>query len=203
MRLICAVAILGSTLVSIQARAQRVTDLVAGVRVRVSGNRTTNEGIRRFSLDGRVVSQDSMHLVLATAGTGIQVDTILLEGVRHLDTFQGLRERRSMILTGALLGTMAGVGVWWFVHQTQRPAHTCVIIDASRGSACHDVSEPVAPIVGFMRNSIPIWIGAGSLAGATIGRERWAPIAVPQSLFPEAHGRSLDIVPGRPPSNER
>lgn len=151
------------------SRGQSLANIPAGARLRVNGDRATNEGIRRFSVRGTLVAVDSTHVVLQLDPPSTTRDSIPLFGVRHLELFQGQRSRTSMVLTGLGLGALTGTALWWFIHQTASP---------ERGSG-----QASSPIIDYARNSIPVFIGAGGLVGLTIGQERWLRVSVPQSVF--------------------
>jgi hypothetical protein len=166
--------------------AQRAADLVAGARVRVDVDRATNDGIRRYFLAGSVVAADSERIVLRTERQSAAPDTVLLFGVRRLEAFQGLRSRRGMVATGALVGGIAATVAWVSAKQMVRPIRRSVEISGSSPIKYRTVSEPVPSIVHALRNAIPFSIAGGALVGGIIGRERWTRIPVPESTFPQA-----------------
>ena len=161
--------------------AQGIGDLSLGARVRASGDRTTNDGIRRFHVSGRLVSKDSNSLVIQRNDTpGVPADTVSLFGVRHLEVFRGLRSRRRMIVTGLAVGGVTGVIVWLAGRQFIGSDKSATVIDGA-GNA-----KAGRSVVESARLSIPLLVGAGGLIGALIGPEHWERVHVPSSVFPEA-----------------
>jgi hypothetical protein len=151
--------------------------------VRANGDRATNDGIRRFSVRGTVVSTDSTHVVLRTS-TGL-LDTVSVFGLRRLEQLVGERSRSGMVWKGALGGAVVGVGTWWLLHQTDRPKRRFQCLD-DPCTQFRDLTGVTPPFVNHMRNAIPLFIVAGGLAGASIGRERWIKVSIPVSVFPQA-----------------
>jgi hypothetical protein len=157
--------------------AQQLSDVHLGDRVRVSGDRVTNNGVERFSTTGVVVAADAEHMILHPQ-TKIAEDTVSLLGVRRLDLYKGRRSRLSMTLTGASLGAIAGITTWFIARQTLRPSNNDVGTITNEADASATVRR--------YRNAIPVLIGAGALIGAVVGPEQWVRVPVPQSTFPQA-----------------
>jgi len=157
--------------------AQQLSDVHLGARVRVSGDRATNDGLQRFSTTGVVVAADSARLILQPQAR-ISEDTVSLIGVRRLDLYKGRRSRLSMSLTGATLGGIAGVITWFIARQTLRPSHS--------GAGQISTEEDASAVVRRYRNAIPLFVGTGALIGAVVGPEQWVRVPVPQSAFPQA-----------------
>ena len=176
-------AMLFSLLVVSPCAAQHLADIQPGARVRASGDRATNDGVRRFSMIGIVTAIDSEQIILRPKLGLAAEDTVHLLGVRRLDLYQGMRSRRSMIATGAALGAVIGVAAWYIARQTVRPETINKLVDGPGGVQSRSVPGPDAPIIHQLRNGIPLEIGVGALIGALIGPEKWLPISVPQSVF--------------------
>ena len=185
MRKLISAIVVSLSVSSGQARAQSMADVVAGVHVRANGDRATNDGIRRFSVAGTVVSADSGRIILRTNDQ--LTDTVSLLGIRRLDLFQGVRSRGEMVTTGAVTGGVIGVGVWLLARQTVRPTTSSTTdIDNSGKVVVKETSSPVPTIVHALRNSIPLFVATGAGVGLLIGPEHWVRIAVPESVFPQA-----------------
>jgi hypothetical protein len=179
MLLVATLAFLASPLAV--AVAQRLTDLPAGARVRTSGDRATNDGIQHFRLAGLLVAVDTVHLAMRRDDDASSaVDTIALLGVHRLEVFRGLRSRRDMIVTGAMIGGAAGVIAWLVGRQTIGSAKTSTGLDDNGDLQSHRT------LVETIRISIPLTFVAGGLLGALLGREHWERVPVPWSEFPGA-----------------
>jgi hypothetical protein len=162
-------------------RAQSVSDLQAGVRLRVSVERATNDGIERLWMTGTLVSADSSHSVIRRDAQMTPTDTLALFGVHRLDVFRGVRPRGPMIRTGAELGAAAGIITWIVARQLYGSASTNPGTDSN--GAPITSSRTVTAIA---RLSIPVVTLAGGVIGALIGPEHWERVPVPSSMFPEA-----------------
>lgn len=157
------------------AGAQSPAALTVGARVRVQGDRATNDGVRRFQSNGVVVALDSAHLVLQPSPSLSAPDTIAFVGVRRLDVFAGTRSRSRSIWTGAVVGTVASTALWLVGKQTMRVEEP---LDPN--------PRPLPPVVQKFRNAIPIAAVGGALIGAVIGVDHWVHVQVPGSVFPQA-----------------
>ena len=159
------------TLLSAPSRAQKVTGLSAGATVRLTGDRATNDGVKRFSMRGTMLSVDSAHIVIQPEHAPL--DTIALLGLRRLERFDGLRSRRSMIVTGAVSGAVIGVAGWLAGRQFQGSA----LVPDDNG-VMREVYARRLTRYGMV--VLPV---SGAFLGAVIGRERWTRIGVPMSEF--------------------
>jgi hypothetical protein len=194
------VAICGfSILIGPQAvAAQQVQGLTAGVRIRMTGERVTDAGVRRFAESGSFMSADSHYLILRTDSPPRSIDTVFLEGVHRLELFNGLRSRKDMTIAGATVGTIAGTAMWLFARSVIRPT---VVQDGRNPNT--SISSPVPPVVHQLRNAIPIVAGAGALAGVLVGQEKWIVVSLPLA---SPSGESPNTPPfriGAPPSTKR
>lgn len=176
-----AAAALAIALASRPSGAQKLSELSAGARVRVSADRATNTGIEHYRKVGALVGADTGHLFIRTdADVSSLPDTIALFGVRKLEIFRGMRSRREMIFTGAALGGVVGVATWLIGRRVVGGDDTVTEFDSNLNATDRRSNTE------RVRLAIPFMILGGGLIGALIGPEHWERIPVPSSVFPEA-----------------
>jgi len=158
-------------------RAQTVTELPAGTRVRVSGLEVGEHTERLYHIEGALAAADSTRLVLRVDGHE-HPDTLPYFTMHRLDVQRGQTPRRKLVIGGLATGLIAGTAIWAVTMIVPAPEKSSSTIIDNDGIP-HVTVERETGIRRFALAGIPILGLAGLTAGSLMNNGIWVSVAIP------------------------